>query len=428
MKTVAQLAMSVPVTLPPDTVVSNAIEVMRRYRSGEIVIVEQRRVVGIVTARDLLGQTHYRTLGQIMIRNVATISPEAPITDAYKVIEEHGVDRLPVVGEQGLVGVITRSDILHELGQLTDPLTGLPWAGLLRQQAAELLRAGEEIVIIFIDLNRFRQVNKRLGHVIGDQVIVAVANALQRITNPSVDLLCRYGGDEFAIVTTRSADKAESVAQDIAKAIDALALPEMQGMSVTAAIGLAGGKRTTERTDAYPTATVDDLITLGSRASSAAKQLGRQILHAHEMNTIEAIERGGVEPRLRLTRTATMVQNDRIAAAVELEYHGRSYRGEAEGAAINDGVLHLLALAAVQALRRILPSTEITVRGIGYVPLPPGDAVSVALSMRTSAGQETLVGIAPSVRQRPDAVVRAALQALNRRLTPVLAETAERAE
>jgi len=402
---------------------------MRKYRTGEIVIVEQRRVVGIVTARDLLGQTHYRTLGQIMIRNVATISPEAPITDAYKVIEEHGVDRLPVVGQQGLVGLITRSDILHELGQLTDPLTGLPWAGLLRQQAADLLGAGEEIVIIFIDLDRFRQVNKRLGHVVGDQVIVAVANALQRITNPRVDLLCRYGGDEFAIVTTRSADEAESLAQDIAKAIDALALPEMQGTSVTAAIGLAGGKRRlTERTDVYPTATVDDLITLGSRASSAAKQLGRRILHAHEISTIDAIARGGMEARLRLTRAATMVQNDRIAAAVELEYHGRSYRGEAEGAAINGGVLHLLALAAVHALRRILPSTEITVRGIGYVPLPPGDAISVALSMRTSAGQETLIGIAPSVRQRPDAVVRAALQALNRRLTLVLAEAAERTE
>ncbi len=409
--------------MPPDAIVSVAIQTMLKHRVGEILVVDRGQVVGIVTARDLLGQAHYRALADVMTTNVATVAPEAPVTAAYALIEERGVDRLPIVAERGLVGIITRSDILHELGRLTDPLTGLPWPGLLRQQAEDQLRKGEEIVIVFIDLNHFRQVNRRLGHVVGDRVIVAVADALQRLTNPKVDLLCRYGGDEFAIVTTRRAEDAEALAEAVVATIKDLSLPEMQGLSVAAAIGLAGGKRLMERTDAYPSATVDDLLTLASRASSTAKQLDRPFLHAHAMQEVEALERGAMEdePRLRLARTATTVQDDRVAASVELQHDGQHYRGEAEGPALDGGVLRVTALAAVNALAQLLPTpTALTVQGIGYVSLPPGDAVSIALLLQTPTGPETLVGIAPHIRYRPDAVVRAALRAINRRLTILL--------
>ncbi len=407
--------------MPPDAIVSVAIQTMLKHRVGEILVVDRGQVVGIVTARDLLGQAHYRVLADVMTSNVVTVSPDAPITRAYALIEERGVDRLPVVAERRLVGIITRTDILQELGRLTDPLTGLPWPGLLRQQAEDLLRRGEEIVILFVDLDRFRYVNKRLGHVVGDRVIVAVADALQRLTNPGVDLLCRYGGDEFAIVTTRRAEDADALADAILQAITHVTLPEMQGFSVAASIGIAGGKRTTERAEAYPSATVDDLITLGSRASSAAKQLDRRILHAHEMPALDVLEPGEVveeETRLRLTRVATTLQDDRVSATVELHHDNRQVRGEAEGPVIEGGVLRVVAQAAVNAMAQILPSpAEVVVKGIGYVSLPPGDAVSIALALYTPSGEETLIGIAPSVRHRPDAVVHAALRAMNRRLS-----------
>lgn len=422
MKTVAQLMSKAVVTLPPDAIVAVAIQTMLKHHVGEILVVDRGQVVGIVTARDLLGQGHYRVLEDFMIRDVATIWADAPITVAYGLIERRGVGRLPVIEDKRLVGIITRSEILHELGRLTDPLTGLPWPGLLRQQAADLLRAGAEIVVIFIDLDRFRQVNRRLGHVAGDRVIVAVADALQGLTDPTHDLLCRYGGDEFAIVTTRRAEDAEALAEAIVQTITALTLPEMQGLSITAAIGLAGGKRGAERTDAYPSATVDDLITLGSRASSAAKQLNRRILHAHEIQALEALDRGLLEEetRLRLARVAVTMQEDRVSASVELDYDGRPYRGEAEGPSSENGVLRVLAQAAVQALAQLLPpSANAAVKGIGYTSLPPGDAVSIAILLRTPFGNETLMGIAPSVRYRPDAVVRAILRAVNRRLSVV---------
>jgi len=428
-KTVGQLLTTAVVTLPSDAIVSSAIQTLLRHRAGEILVIDRGQVVGIVTARDLLGQAHYRALKDVMTPNVVTVSPEAPITRAYALIEERGVDRLPVVADHRLIGIITRTDILPELGRLTDSLTGLPWSGLLRQQAEDLLRAGEEIVILFIDLDRFRNVNKRLGHVIGDRAIVAVADALQRLMNPGVDLLCRYAGDEFAVVTTRRAEDADALANAIWQAITHLTLPEMQGLSVTAAIGIAGGKRTSERAEAYPSATVDDLITLGSRASTAAKQLNRRILHAHEMPAFETLEPGVVvegEIRLRLTRVATTLQEDRVTATVELHHGDRKVRGDAEGPVIEGGILRVMAQAAVNAIAQILPSpAKVAVKGIGYVPLPPGDAVSISLALHTPSAEEILIGIAPDVRHRPDAVVQAALRAINRRLSLLLAKPLE---
>jgi diguanylate cyclase (GGDEF)-like protein len=158
-------------------------------------------------------------------------------------METRQVGRLPAVEDGRLVGIIARLDILHELGKLTDPLTGLPWPGTLRQHAATLLQQGAEIVVFFIDIDRFRLVNKRFGHVVGDRLITAVADFLARTTDGARDLLCRYGGDEFAIVTTRSPEEGEGLADEILLGIRRLTFPELEGVTLTASIGLAGGRR-----------------------------------------------------------------------------------------------------------------------------------------------------------------------------------------
>src|SRR3990172_3747288 len=164
---------------------------------------------------------------------------EEPITTAYQIMEARDVNQLPVIEHGRLIGLVTRLDILHELGKLTDPLTGLPRPGKIRQRAAELLQQGQEIVILFIDLDRFRLVNKRFGHVVGDRLITAVAAHLLHATDTAQDLLCRYGGDEFAIVTTRGAEQAEALAETILAGIRRLTLPELEGFTLTASIRLA---------------------------------------------------------------------------------------------------------------------------------------------------------------------------------------------
>ena len=99
---------------------------------------EDSQVVGMVTLRDLLGQPSYRPIREVMSRHVVTVPAAEPITSAFALMDQYRVDQLPVVEQGTLVGLITRSGLLHELGKLTDPLTELPWAGALRQQAANL--------------------------------------------------------------------------------------------------------------------------------------------------------------------------------------------------------------------------------------------------------------------------------------------------
>ncbi|MBI3976202.1 MAG: CBS domain-containing protein, partial [Armatimonadetes bacterium] len=228
------------VTLGRESSVAAAMQAMLTHGVTGIPVVDGRRVVGIVTARDLLGQALYRLVGDVMTPDVATVGPDASIADAYHLMERRDVGRLPVVEGGHLVGIVSRPDILRELGKLTDPLTGLPWAGTLRQRAAALLQAGMEIVILFIDLDRFRQVNKRFGHVAGDRLITDTAAFLNRAVDPARDVLCRYGGDEFAVVTTRSVGEAELLAETILKGLQELRVPEPEGFVLGASIGLAG--------------------------------------------------------------------------------------------------------------------------------------------------------------------------------------------
>src|SRR3990172_1131125 len=227
------------ITLPRDASVAAAMRAMLEHRVGAISVGEGHRTLGIIPPRDLLGQALYRLVGDIMTTGLATIGPDEPITTAYQIMEARDVNQLPVVEHGRLIGLVTRLDILHELGKLTDPLTGLPWPGTLRQRAAELLQQGQEIVILFIDLERFRLVNKRFGHVVGDRLITAVAAHLLHATDTAQDLLCRYGGDEFAIVTTRGAEQAEALAETILPPILPPPLPELEGFTLTPSLRLA---------------------------------------------------------------------------------------------------------------------------------------------------------------------------------------------
>jgi diguanylate cyclase (GGDEF)-like protein len=81
-----------------------------------------------------------------------------------------------------------------------DPLTGLPNRGLfhefLRQACAEAGRSGQTLALMFIDLDKFKQVNDTLGHDAGDELLILVAQRLRACLREG-DLLARLGGDEF---------------------------------------------------------------------------------------------------------------------------------------------------------------------------------------------------------------------------------------
>ncbi len=87
---------------------------------------------------------------------------------------------------------------------LRDPLTQLPNRNFLTQRLQGLINQGRRqpqrgYALLFLDLDQFKIINDSLGHMVGDQVLVAVAQTLQSLVR-SEDIVSRWGGDEFVLV------------------------------------------------------------------------------------------------------------------------------------------------------------------------------------------------------------------------------------
>ncbi|MEO5597038.1 MAG: EAL domain-containing protein [Novosphingobium sp.] len=86
-----------------------------------------------------------------------------------------------------------------------DALTDLPNRTLFHAQLEQALSRGDEphnLAVLFIDLDNFKSINDTLGHPIGDELLIAVADRLQRCLDKG-DIIARFGGDEFVIVKTK---------------------------------------------------------------------------------------------------------------------------------------------------------------------------------------------------------------------------------
>lgn len=87
--------------------------------------------------------------------------------------------------------------------ELKDPLTGLPkkaeFDGLL-EGALDESDGEHPVSLALVDIDRFNDLNEKLGHKKGDEIILGVAKAIHRHLAPEEPLLCRIGGDEFAVI------------------------------------------------------------------------------------------------------------------------------------------------------------------------------------------------------------------------------------
>ena len=124
-----------------------------------------------------------------------------------------------------------------------DALTDLPNRALFHEQLKlELARIapGEQLAVLYIDIDEFKSVNDSLGHMIGDELLKSVANSFRRCIG-GADFVARLGGDEFAIVQTAVKTEAD-VTDLIARVFDAIRTPyECLGHQVAtdASIGIA---------------------------------------------------------------------------------------------------------------------------------------------------------------------------------------------
>ncbi|MFB3776240.1 MAG: EAL domain-containing protein [Bryobacteraceae bacterium] len=165
-----------------------------------------------------------------------------------------GVTRKPEEAELDMIGKASRlAAIAIEQRQLTsrlahqaqhDSLTGLPNRTLFKEKLHQALlharKHGWHVAVLFIDLDRFKQINDTLGHPVGDALLQQVARRLEGCIRKT-DSLARMGGDEFTILLTELSDSQYS-AKVAQKLLDSLKAPiHVDGyeLFITASIGIS---------------------------------------------------------------------------------------------------------------------------------------------------------------------------------------------
>ncbi|MGB2727235.1 MAG: CBS domain-containing protein [Halobacteriota archaeon] len=88
-----------------------------RYISG-VPIVKEGKVVGVVTRQDLLRNPDEEQIALLMSRNPITVSPDATIVEAARIILSRRIRRLPVMEEEKLVGIISIADIVRKIAEM----------------------------------------------------------------------------------------------------------------------------------------------------------------------------------------------------------------------------------------------------------------------------------------------------------------------
>ncbi len=190
---------------------------------------------------------------------------------------------------------------------LYDTMTGLPNRTLfmdrLKQALSNAERNNAGLAILFIDLNRFKEINDTQGHGVGDQVLIEVARCFQA-TLRKEETLARLGGDEFVVITQTSDQVAVAlIAERLQQALTEPITIKGHTFSVGASIGVAF----------YPMDgdTIEDLLKRADIAMYRAKALGSSYLfYQAEMSA-------GLAEQMQIAKNLNLAMN---ASGLELYY------------------------------------------------------------------------------------------------------------
>ncbi|WP_261530058.1 bifunctional diguanylate cyclase/phosphodiesterase [Burkholderia multivorans] len=208
---------------------------------------------------------------------------------ATHVFDEPASERLPVARTDE-IGVLARCfdamrveirtqvamlrakqrELAHLAGH--DPLTGLPNRMLFMERLDAAIRHAAAVdaalAVMFVDLNRFKQINDEHGHSVGDRMLALVAKRLSQVLR-SGDMVARLGGDEFVVLISDL--RSPAVIADVASRIQRVMADELElgerRMAVGASIGVSE----------YPAdgASAEELLMKADAAMYAAKASGQ---------------------------------------------------------------------------------------------------------------------------------------------------------
>ncbi len=179
------------------------------------------------------------------------------------------------------IAIVLENALSHEQVErlsITDVLTGAYNRRYLNERLEEEFsksaRYHSNLSVLLIDVDHFKRVNDVFGHQVGDEALIAVANAL-RTNLRETDMLGRYGGEEFMVLLPHSGPReALAVAEKLRNAVQQVTIPGMGGKQVTISIGAAS----------YPDGnggTAEDIVRHADHALYEAKESGRNRVVAH---------------------------------------------------------------------------------------------------------------------------------------------------
>jgi diguanylate cyclase (GGDEF)-like protein len=177
-----------------------------------------------------------------------------------------------------LARTLTRLHARVEQQAVTDPLTGL-WnrrhlAETLEREVLRALRFGHPISLIILDVDDFKQINDREGHVQGDVVLETVAGVVEEGIR-TIDVAARYGGDELAVILVETdREGALILGERLADRMRTTGVPLRDGGSMAATISLGVATIPDSADD------LETLVDAADRALLRAKRAGKNQIRA----------------------------------------------------------------------------------------------------------------------------------------------------
>jgi CBS domain-containing protein len=119
---IRELMTGAPVALDVGATVSEAARQMKQRNVGDVLVTRDGKLCGIVTDRDLVvrclaqddGDSRRKTIGEFCTEELVTLAPDAEVTEAIRVMQDHAVRRIPIVDHDRAVGVVSLGDLAIE--------------------------------------------------------------------------------------------------------------------------------------------------------------------------------------------------------------------------------------------------------------------------------------------------------------------------